>query len=188
MGWDTSSIDNASPTWRVILSWIFPSAFMLAGALLCFFGVRQVVHAKASEEWPSTSGRVLESLVKSRWSQGGSDGHGERVYEAEVLYEYVVEDTTYKGNRVTASSWATDDPSRAQRTVNRYPEDTDVTVYYMPDDPEQSLLEPGVTGMSAIMPAMGAGFLIIGFMVGLMFNVAFKHVDRKKALADPSSA
>jgi len=178
MNWNTSSIENSSPMGRLLFSKLVPSLFVLVGAGLSYFGVLRVVQAKASEDWPSTSGRVLESLVESRFSNRANAG---LVYEAEVLYEYAIEGTTYKNNRVTASDWGTDDPGRAQRTVNRYPKDADVTVYYRPDDPEQSVLEPGTSVTTAIMPVMGGGFLIIGLMMGVVFHVAFKTVDRKRA-------
>lgn len=60
-----------------------------------------------------------------------------------VLYTYCVGDTTFRGSRVEAEGRRLGRRSRdAESTVARYPAGASVVVYYDPDNPSESILEP----------------------------------------------
>jgi hypothetical protein len=91
-------------------------------------------------------------------------------YLAEVVYEFNVNNTTYSGKRIGYVDHPNGyiNPSRPQEIVNRYPQDKNVTVYYMPSNPKKCLLEVGVKGHAFVAPVCGLlGFILaLGFVTG----------------------
>jgi hypothetical protein len=138
-------------------------------ALVCIglitFGIRDLIRAKASVDWPTSPGKVLSSSV---FQGRGDDGV---TYQHVVLYEFNVNNTTYSGDRIAYGDGGTSDPSHAQEIVIRYPQDKNVTVYYMPNNPKECLLEVGVKGQAFIKPGIGLVCLIIVFVTfGILYH------------------
>ena len=139
---------------------IFPWPFFIAGAVTLCFGVRGVVRARASVRWPTADGKVVSSSVESDHSSGGNGGG--TTYQAEILYEFSVDGTIYNGNRVAYGDYGSSNPSHARNIVNQYPVGKELTVYYMPSEPEESLLEPGMQTQAWFLPGFGLVFLCTG--------------------------
>jgi hypothetical protein len=78
------------------------------------------------------------------------------------LYEFSVEGITFNGNRVAYGDYGSNSPSHARRIANRYPKGKSVTVYYMPENPEECLLEPGLKAQVWILPGVGLIFFAAG--------------------------
>jgi formylglycine-generating enzyme required for sulfatase activity len=112
--------------------------FLLVSAILSFpfliwSAWKNVRMAKTSLTWPSVRGVVTASfpLQERLRTQPG------------ITYSYSVNGVQYSGNRV---SFAPVIPSRATGSMlARYPTGQSVDVRYAPDEPTQSVLEPGVT-------------------------------------------
>ena len=135
--------------------------FIVAGAIVAFFGINGLVKAKASVDWPSSPGQIVSSSVESHHSTGDS-GESSTTYHAEILYEFSVEETTFNGNRVAYGDYGSNSPSHARRIANRYPKGKSVTVYYMPENPEECLLEPGLKAQAWVLPSLGLIFFAAG--------------------------
>lgn len=174
----SSSSKQMSPGMKFFFSRIFPLIFIVVGASVAFFGIRGFIRAKASVGWPSTQGKVLESSVE-RQRSSGSNGSS-TTYHAEILYEFTVEGTTFNGDRVAYGDYGSSNSSHARRIVNRYPKGKDVTVHYMPGNPEECLLEPGVKGQSWFLP----GFGLIFFTVGSLMAVFSPKAIRKQEITE----
>jgi len=114
------------------------SFWILCGATLLFaFGllttVRYLVLARASVNWPSTPGTMLEcSLVKN-------SGKGMGTYFARVRYSYVVGGRIYVSTNKAYHLSAGGD----EAFVNGHSAGTSVTVFYNPRYPRQATLETG---------------------------------------------
>ena len=93
---------------------------------------------KAATTWPATTGRVIKSRVEV------SGGEHTSVYPR-ITYAYDVNGRAYQndllraGDRIMRVSTGQD----AYATVDRYPEGANVTVYYNPANPQESVLEKG---------------------------------------------
>jgi hypothetical protein len=153
---DRSSTRQMSPLTRFGFSRIFPWSFILMGAIPLYFGIRGIVLARASTDWPQTVGRVVSSTLEHDY---------EGMAYPRILYEFDLKGTRYQGDRVHYGGYRSRDDPYALRVVEQYPEGREVTVYYMPDDPEQSLLEPGIRRDAWLLPGVGAVFLIIGCLL-----------------------
>lgn len=151
-------------------AWLFPIPFVIAGAVTLTLGVRSLWFARESSSWPSTSGVVIHSDVET------SRGNKGTTYQAEIMYDYEVDGSTYSSNRVGYGDYGSSNPSPARQMVNRYPKGKSVTVYYQEEDPEQSCLEPGVHGRTYFLPSFGAVF----FFAGLGMWIYLPRVVRKQ--------
>ena len=141
----------------------------LGGILGTTLVIIDLIRLKASVAWPTSPGRVLSSSVVQK-------GKLMPVYLAEVVYEFNVNNTTYSGKRIASGhnefsrekSPAFFSLIRAQEIVNRYPQDKNVTVYYMPSNPKKCLLEVGVKGHAFVAPVCGllCFIMLLGFVTG----------------------
>jgi hypothetical protein len=92
-----------------------------------------------SPTWPSANGEVLESRIV-----GVGGGRGESGVRADIRYLYQVDGVQYRGSRVTYQRRRGDLAEEyAQAVMERYPVGGPVRVYYRPNHPNTSVLEPG---------------------------------------------
>jgi Protein of unknown function (DUF3592) len=131
---------------------------LLLGAGIFCYGVRLLVIAHSSESWPSVQGRVLSSSLAAH-----SGSKGSTAYHADVFYEFAVDGARCTSNDINCDKGSHSDPLDAQCIVSRYPAGQVVTVHYSPNDPNTSVLEPGITTKAMTLP----GIAVLGFSVGL---------------------
>lgn len=141
---------------------------LIAGFMVTYLlGLPLIEQAKASENWPTTKGVVLQSVVASPRSNTSSDSS----YEAVVAYRYQVEGQDYECGTVRLGiDIATSDRGLAQNTVQKYPVDKQVLVFYDPKNPAAAVLEPGVFKNTKFFfelgwLLMGPGALLAGLPV-----------------------
>lgn len=146
---------------KLIAAWAVASVFTITGILAIFFGVRGLLLAHASESWPSAEATVLRSEVEV--FGGGADTH-KRNY-AEVNYEFSVDGKVYTGDRIKFGYSKTGSRFTAEGLVKRYRKGKKVPVYYMPNDPRQSVLEPSVPWKDVGWPIVGLILLGIAWAV-----------------------
>ena len=152
-----SNISNMSPKMQFLFSRLFPLPFILAGAVALYFGLQNLIRSGQSTDWPTTKGIVKQSTVDYSRS---SDGPG--TYKANVQYYFIVDGTDYVGDEVAYGDFGSSDSSRAHRISNKYPEGKEVTVYYLPEDPYECVLEPGMKAQAWFLPAFGMVFFTVG--------------------------
>ena len=155
-----------SPVKRFVAVRIFPWLLILAGSLFIVTGIDEMRLASASEEWPSTTGTVLTSRVESHSSRS-SGGSSSSTYHADVTYSYQVAGTSYEGATVSYGAYGTGEYERAAKIAGRYEEGAPARVYFAPDDPSESVLEPGSHSLPWASLAVGAVFALVG--VGMAF-------------------
>jgi hypothetical protein len=170
-----------------IESLFFGIVFLIAGILILFAGVRELIKAIVSKKWPTTIGKIVSSdvyrgtipkdlkkfknngklpqSIDKLISKRANTSRESPTYEADVFYKYFVNDIEYSSNKVSFGSSADDNPKNAQRIVNRYPQGKEVTIYYNRDSPEESVLEPGTTFGCYFQIVFGFIFTAVGFYV-----------------------
>jgi len=116
--------------------------FLFAGFLVV--GIIQLVWcivdsrlALLSARWPTVAGTVISAQVVEDTSGRGTASF------PRVRYSYVVNGTTYIGRRIYFRD-ASELPEQAQTTVRSFPLNSHVAVYYRPENPDDSLLKPGL--------------------------------------------
>jgi len=108
----------------------------IAGVVSLAWHVRLLRRAMASRVWPTVPGRIRSAELRE--GTGRDIGHE----HAWITYTYTVYARKLTGWRVRFGWWG-DDNQAAAEDYHIYGSQRDVTVYYNPDDPEQSVLEPG---------------------------------------------
>ncbi|MEZ4668748.1 MAG: DUF3592 domain-containing protein [Anaerolineae bacterium] len=122
--------------------------FLLVAMVLFVMALRGRRKAAVTRQWPSTNGRVISSDIEMRYSSG-SNHSGYSPYPV-VVYEYEVAGKRFMNNKI-GSGTQVGGSLIAQPTVNRYPVGMKVPVYYNPENPIDSVLEPGKSTSSTIL-------------------------------------
>lgn len=154
--WDT----EAGPFLKFFVTRIFPLFFLVFGGGALLLHVQDKSRNTASLSWPTEDGVVVSSEIKR-------NVHSERPAPdtALVVYKYSVDGNVYEGDRVRFGDPGRDVESTPDRVVKRYPPDAIVTVFYRPDEPSTSVLEPGTGHTSRIMLGVGSVFFICGVLM-----------------------
>lgn len=173
-------------TWTVIL-WSVILCLIVGGTVATFFGVREVLEANASKDWPTTQGKIIESSVEyeTRRRKPGESGLSKKKdYRAKISYEYQVDEVTLTGTRIayvkkmriqlkgdgsfgikksdTRSIERSVARVRAEGLVDRYPKGKSVSVYYKPENPKVCVLEPGLGLQAFVAPVFGVFMFLLG--------------------------
>lgn len=151
---------------------IFPLVFVLAGAAVMSFGIRDLLRARASTGWPVAEGIIRSSVVESH-----SGNKGGTTYSAKVTYEYSVPSGKLTGDKVGFGDYGSSDSAHAYSVVNRYDPGKPVRVSYSPEDPALAVLEPGIQGATWFLPGFGLAF----FAAGAAMAVFLPRAMRKQA-------
>ena len=145
---------------------MFAIALLVRAILLCL-GVglltiarREFAIARSAERWPSVCGSVLVSKVAITSKYGGG-----KSYNAEIEYAFTLDGECYKGTNYSYVGAVRTSKSRAEKQASRYAKGSKLRVYYNPNEPEKSVVVPGVHWeQSALVVAFLLILLAIGFM------------------------
>jgi hypothetical protein len=148
-----------------------------AGTLGSLFALGKT---RLSLYWPKTRGKIVASLVDVTYDRYG------RQEEPEIAYQYTVDGRTFNRSSINAggdTSWSLSVPgiSSAQGTVDEYPVDREVDVYYWPRFP----------GVACLKPGGGTAATVVVLVIALAFLWGSLFVGRHRAhaphpVADPN--
>lgn len=130
--------------------------FLLIGVLLTIWGWTILQNARASASWPTADGLITDSRVSRSTDSDGGDS-----YSPEITYSYAVNNLGYVNNTIKFGENSYGSRSKAEKIAAGYPIGRNVTVYYDPEKPDRSVLEPGVTAGSYIVISIGVFFILI---------------------------
>ncbi len=138
----------------------FLRLYMLITAAAGLYMGFEIYRSFDSSDWPSARGEIERS-----WRTDSPT-------VPSVRYTYVVGEKTYRGNKVAFRDLVGVNETR--RVLSRYPSGKKVRVYFNPNNPAMSVLEPG--------NKKGNGFWIIVpsvmFMIGMFLH---RHVSATMA-------
>lgn len=190
---------------KKFLLWSFILFLIVGGLAASFFGWRSVIRSLASSDWPSVDGKIIDSRVeeeknKRTGSRTNKTPLNQKRYQPKVDYSYSVNDKSFKGTRISYSdhgylgkskeitimgvtrySSNADAKAGAQKIVQKYPKGKKVTVYYMPDNPSKSLLEPGFSYKVFAWPICGFVLLVIGGVIAWLAVSVSRDKEEKGA-------
>jgi hypothetical protein len=119
--------------------------------------------AKASDSWPSVTGVVISSEISESYSDNT------KMYSPDVIYEYSVNNEPYTGSRIKSIDGSTSSYSSVQKTLQKYSEGKEIDVYYNPEAPEISMLEPGAGFFTYLIKYAPLLFCLVGILILLKF-------------------
>lgn len=144
-----------TPLWAVI-------AFLAVGAGLLGVGMWDLVNAVRSVWWPTVPGTITSSEVMQR-----TGGRRATVYEADIRYRFSIDGRDYTGDQIWFGQHGNSLGHSPHQIVDTYPTGREVTIAYDPDDPEWSVLEPGVFPSVGLIPGIGLLFAGAGTLMFL---------------------
>lgn len=144
----------------------------VAGVVTLAIGLRRLLRGLASRGWPKARATITASrVVEEQVASADDDRPPGTVFRAAVEYEFEVASTRYTGDRISFDSVDTSDRARAERTVAGYRVGAQVDASYDPTNPAESVLLPGISTGSVIIPAAGA--LALAVAAGMWTIVRF---------------
>ena len=128
--------------------------FILGGLLASGWGLRVLLVARKSLQWPFVEGVIEESRLSSE----GDD------LLPHIMYSYTVEQQNYR-QVLKFSGDITPTQEFAKSYVDKFPADAQVKVYYNPEHPEISTLEPGPGKGDWLILSIGLSMFLFGLLL-----------------------
>ena len=111
---------------------------------------------KSSENWPTVKGQITRANVQR---YGGRNAG----YHPSIAYSYRLDGTWYEAKRIEFGTplliWNSKD--NATRLVSKYPKGSKATIYYHPDKPTLSTLQPGISRSRLVLGWVSCLLLIV---------------------------
>lgn len=125
------------------MGWPFMVVYLLLILGAFYFTFSVVPKAINSNDWPQAQGQVTNSEVVQR-SRTHRSGKRITVYSAKIQYQYNVNDNLFTNYQL---KWADrNGPAQAQQDMNKhYPTGANITVFYNPEKPSESVLQKGLS-------------------------------------------
>ena len=153
-------------TTTIALLEVITVCLVLAGCFMVLVGGANAYEAYSSQFWPTTTGEIIRSSVDTY-----RDVYGNRTYRSRIKYGYAVNQLENAGAYFTSERVGIDpfppfdSRANAEARLVRYAKGQIVDVYYNPNRPQTSMLEPGFSLSKLIYP--GAGFLVLAVAFSL---------------------
>ena len=131
---------------------------MVMAPLYLIAGICVAISAVRSSSWPSVSGTVLSSQVVSKPSGRGV------AYSPAIRYRYSVGGADHEGTRV----WVIGDgisQGSVEAIVAKFPAGSTVPVFYDPSTPTRTVLVPGVSRDMALQAVIILVVTVVGMLV-----------------------
>jgi hypothetical protein len=143
---------------------IFSIVFIIAGWLVYTHITSPLTkEAKASDTWPSVTGVVISSEISESYSDNT------KMYSPDVIYEYSVDNIPFTGSRIKSLDGTTSSYNSVMKTLQKYQEGGQVNVYYNPEAPGISMLEPGAGFFTYLIKYAPLLFCLVGILILLKF-------------------
>lgn len=115
--------------------------FIFGIILLLHFLYLHITSSK-TKNWKHVKGKILISNIDNI-NYTGEDA--DLSYKAKVKYQYNLNGKNYLSKKIFYGDYIRSNMSyRAKKVIKKYGKDEIVTVYYNPDNPEESVLETGI--------------------------------------------
>lgn len=137
---------------------VIGTIFVFFGLLLAKIVMASRAEISSAQAWPSVKGRIISSRIESRRRP---KQHTQ--YFAVIEYRYRVADKDHVNNRISfgGTICSSSQSVAEQRRQNEYPDGKEVTVYYNPANPDQSVIDRTPTkwwmGLIIALIFVGAG-------------------------------
>jgi len=135
---------------------------LVPGGVAFTLSVNQVWLGITSKNWPAAEGMVTRSLIDLSAARAGASGPITHTYKANIRYQYEVNGKLYSGDKIFVTDYISKELAFEKKQEIEYPVGSSVIVYYDPDNPELSVLEPGTGWPSFAGVVLGAIIVITG--------------------------
>ncbi len=158
--------------WSILgLSGIF---FVILGLISLQKTVFDEIQGLKAKSWPKTKGIVERTWIDVEDNTTGyGDSPGYMSYTPHILYQFEVGGILHQSDRIRTYPIAYGVEGAAKRLVSKYFAGKHVTVYYNPDNPKQSILEPGI---KVAMFLLKVFFGLLIFALGIFWTLTVFYI------------
>lgn len=143
---------------------LFPAFIaIIVGATFFWFGWTRHSQSSASQSWPSVVGKVVSSKVTEHTRR--KSGVLKRSYRPDIVYEYEVEGSRFRSDRIGFMDSSSTSRGHAEDRVKEFAVGKAVTVYFDPSDFEEACLDRSVGWMPWLMMGCGAVIVLVGLRI-----------------------
>lgn len=130
---------------------------LATGIILFSYNLWLIIKSKSTKNWHTTEGVILKSQLADYSSMEGNDYK----FKPEIEYSYKISDKEFKSNRIYfgGNLMSSYNIKISRKTVEKYPKDSKVSVYYNKNNNRESVLEKGIHYQP-----------IIGFILGILLT------------------
>jgi hypothetical protein len=175
--WQAPGLKGAamSPFKRFLGARFFPAILIVLGLLALYPGVNDMLTGWQSKGWPSVEGTVRSAKIAISTSGTTNNVRGQsatQTHFADIVYDYATDGTAHEGYRVSFGETGDVDIRVAEDILSQYPEGSTVRVFYNPDSPRESVLEPGLHGYPWLFLVPAPIFVGLGLFMARFFPKA----------------
>jgi hypothetical protein len=166
---------------RFISRIIFSLAISVGGCFIFYLTIQELWQAKVSAGWPTVKGQITSSLIQENKGRWGT-------YSPKISYRYSVNGATLEGS-VTGYGqlgWGayTESRDKAADKIAQHLLNQTVIVYYDPQTPNRSCLEPGRNDFSVYFYLCLGGLMMMLGPIGAKyayhrFNLEYRFSMKK---------
>jgi len=139
---------------------IFVALIGLVGALWAGLAWRRALAlTEAALRWLDAPGKVTAASAELR---GGGSASRSTYYAPLIRYTYVVNGREREGSRLRFGLTTARSRAAAEKLLAPYPVGAAIKVRYDPENPDQSVLEPGRTSSNLLIAAIACVLLLLG--------------------------
>ena len=145
--------------------------------LLLFLGTNRMININKVKKWPTAKGLILSHEIVEKNADHVADdpsNQGKVNYVNIIEYSYKLNNQEYRGSEISLEEREVK-KKKALNLFDKYPVNKEVSVFYNPDNINESLLEVGV-GFSTISLLF---FGILSFFL-FIFMVWKGYIEPKK--------
>ncbi|RUM89939.1 MAG: hypothetical protein DSZ23_02540 [Thermodesulfatator sp.] len=130
----------------------FAFLFLVLGLWALLVSFSMGLEGWKAKQWPEAKGRIIISKVQE-WRTPGKIRIARLCLDVDYLY--LVGERVLEGHRLNSGWRCFASEDHIKKILKRYPSGRQVRVYYNPENPEKSLLEPGISWSVLFLAGIG---------------------------------
>jgi hypothetical protein len=162
-------------------SQIISLTFIAFGLVFLFIVVFSVIYSLKARHWTMTIGKIIHSEVCiSHDTEDSTDTYRPKiVFEYSVFGEKFICDRLFFGVKIMTNG----NLVNSRKLVEKYTVNKEVTVYYNPDKPKQSVIEPGIHNVLGSLFFVSICLVTVGTSMFLKIDLLQRLIEHFKQWA-----
>lgn len=147
---------------KMIFFALFISIFYIAG----FYMLKQAYDgynkSQTALDWPTTTAQIISSELVTY-----HDSEGANTYEVQTTYKYSLNGKSYQNDRIAFGYTSSSTKTAHQKILDKLHKAKKVRINYEPENPQNSVIAPGLNKSTIITFIFGINLLIflLGFTI-----------------------
>ena len=157
---------------------VFGLIILIIGFAILCMTVIAISNSVSAKEWSIIMGKIIKSDIYELQFGGESNAtfRPDIAFEYNVNGEKYISDRLYYGVKIMSSfNWI-----KSRKLVEKYPVNKEVKVYFNPNKPSESVVEPGIHVDLGVIFIFAIFFVICGFLLYINSDFVIKLFGKIK--------